>query len=68
MKPSRTELFNMKPSLFVLIIGIAYMGFIIGHILGTVSGSQATERLAIKAGVAHYVADSQGNAKFEFRK
>lgn len=36
--------------------------------LGTIRGSTEEQKLAIKAGVAHYVADEMGNSKFEYIK
>ena len=36
--------------------------------LGWIFGSRNEHSNAVKAGVAHYVADENGNSKFEYKK
>ena len=52
----------------ILIVVFAAIAFIFGAKVGYGDGELYQQRVAIKAGVAHYVADEQGNSKFEYIK
>lgn len=54
--------------LAILIMVFAAIAFIFGAKVGYGDGELYQQRVAIKAGVAHYVADEQGNSKFEYIK
>lgn len=60
MKLDNDEMFGITAIILVLIT--------IAFGIGIHRGSKCEQSNAIKAGVAHYVADEQGNSKFEYIK
>ena len=53
---------------FYLLIATTFaVGFLV-FCCGVSYGRKMIEKEAIKSGVAHYVADEQGNSKFEYNK
>lgn len=54
--------------LAILIMVFVAIAFIFGTKVGYGDGELYQQRVAVKAGVAHYVADEQGFSKFEYIK
>lgn len=52
----------------IAISGWALLLTIVSVCIGLSIGSKNEQANAVKAGVAHYVADEQGNSKFEYKK
>lgn len=65
--PQSKEKDNLN-EVFILITSMVFIAFLLGAKLGHDDGEVYQRKLAIKAGVAHYVADEQGNSKFEYKK
>jgi hypothetical protein len=50
-----------------IILGMAFFIFLFGFLAGSKIMDKQWQKDAIKAGVAEWVADENGNAKFEFK-